>query len=61
MTLGSHINKKFQSQSLLTTEQINVYLRLEQAPHKKEELGICNNVLSKISSLLKDLESPYKI
>ena len=41
--------------------QINLYLRMEQAPHKKDELGICNNVLSLSGKLLKEIETPYKI
>eukprot|EP01135_Chromosphaera_perkinsii_P001199 Nk52_evm10s161 gene=Nk52_evmTU10s161 len=61
MTLGSRINRKYQNTSVLLTEQINLYLRLEQNPSKKAELDICNNVLKLATQLLKELESPYKI
>eukprot|EP01137_Pigoraptor_chileana_P019850 Opistho-2@6442 len=61
LTLGARINRKYQNTCLLLTEQINLYLRMEQAPHKKSELVISNNVLKLATKLLKELESPYKI
>lgn len=61
MTLGSHINQKYQNTSLLLTEQINLYLRMEQTPHKKDELNICDKVLTLMGRLLNDLEAPYKV
>ncbi|XP_020602568.1 putative homeodomain transcription factor 2 [Orbicella faveolata] len=45
MTLGSKINSKFTNTSGLLTEQINLYLQMEKAPHKKEDLTIANHVL----------------
>ncbi|KAH3711411.1 hypothetical protein DPMN_071080 [Dreissena polymorpha] len=61
MTLGLRINKKYRNLSVLITEQINLYLQMEQKPHKKEELLVANNVLKLAESLLKELESPFKI
>ncbi|KAL8575034.1 hypothetical protein ACOMHN_063566 [Nucella lapillus] len=61
MTLGLKINKKYRNLSVLITEQINLYLQMEQKPHKKEELILANNVLRLAENLLKELESPFKI
>ncbi|XP_042229127.1 protein PHTF2-like isoform X2 [Homarus americanus] len=61
MTLGAMINKKYSSLSVLITEQINMYLHMEQKPQKKDELILANNVLKLVSVLLKELESPFKI
>jgi len=33
--------------------QLNLYLKMEQKPHKKEELMVANNVLKLASELLK--------
>ncbi|XP_015593085.1 putative homeodomain transcription factor 1 [Cephus cinctus] len=61
MTLGTKINKKYRNLSVLITEQINLYLQIEQKPHKKEELMVANCVLKLAADLLKELESPFKI
>lgn len=61
MMLGSKINRKYQNTSLLLTEQLNLYLRLLLAPHKKDRLLISNNVLKLAMKLLKELHSPNKI
>ncbi|XP_064484901.1 protein PHTF1-like isoform X2 [Ornithodoros turicata] len=61
MILGSKINNKYRNLSVLITEQINLYLHMEQKPHKKEELILANNVLKLAADLLKELESPFKI
>lgn len=53
MTLGAMINKKYSSLSVLITEQINMYLHMEQKPQKKDELMLANNVLKLVSVLLK--------
>lgn len=53
MTLGLKINKKYRNLSVLITEQINLYLQMEQKPHKKEELMVANNVLKLAEDLLK--------
>lgn len=60
--LGSKMNRKYKSNlSVLITEQINLYLQLEQKPHKKEKLQLANNVLKLAADLLKQLEVPFKI
>lgn len=60
--LGSKMNRKYKSNlSVLITEQINLYLQLEQKPHKKEQLQLANNVLKLAADLLKQLEVPFKI
>lgn len=60
-TLGAKINKKYRSISVLITEQINLYVQIEQKPQKKEELNVSSNVLKLASDLLKELDSPFKI
>lgn len=61
VTLGSKINRKFRNNSVLMTEQLNLYLQMEKNPAKKDDLMIANNVLKLATKLLKDLESPFKI
>ncbi|XP_065063692.1 protein PHTF2-like [Rhopilema esculentum] len=61
LTLGAEINLKYRNNTVLLTEQINLYLQMEYTPQKKEELSIANNVLKLASKLLKELESPFKI
>uniref|UniRef100_A0A1B6KST5 PHTF1/2 N-terminal domain-containing protein n=1 Tax=Graphocephala atropunctata TaxID=36148 RepID=A0A1B6KST5_9HEMI len=61
MTLGTRINRKYRNLSVLITEQINLYLQIEQKPNKKEELMVANSVLKLAADLLKELESPFKI
>ncbi|XP_047108069.1 protein PHTF1 isoform X1 [Schistocerca piceifrons] len=61
MTLGTKTNRKYRNLSVLLTEQINLYLQIEQKPHKKEELMVANSVLKLAADLLKELESPFKI
>jgi hypothetical protein len=61
MTVGQKINKKYRSVSVLITEQINLYVQIEQKPHKKEELMVANSVLKLAADLLKELESPFKV
>ncbi|XP_058810861.1 protein phtf isoform X2 [Phymastichus coffea] len=61
MTLGTKINKKYRNLSILITEQINLYLQIEQKPHKKEEFMVANSVLKLAADLIKELESPFKI
>jgi len=61
MTLASKINAKYRNTSVLLTEQMNLYIQMEQKPHKKEQLLLANNVLKLASDLLKELETPFKI
>ncbi|XP_055919585.1 protein phtf [Eupeodes corollae] len=61
MTLGNKINRKYRSISVLITEQINLYLQIEQKPKKKDELMVSNSVLKLAADLLKELELPFKI
>ncbi|KAK6629715.1 hypothetical protein RUM43_003533 [Polyplax serrata] len=61
MTLGNKTNRKYKNLSVLLTEQINLYLQIEQKPHKKDELMVANSVLKLAADLLKELESPFKI
>lgn len=53
MTLGTKINSKYRNLSVLITEQINLYLQIEQKPHKKDELTVASSVLKLATDLLK--------
>lgn len=55
MTLGTQINRKYVNRnlSILTTEQINLHLQIEQNTGRKEELTVANNVLKLAADLLK--------
>ncbi|KAG8589535.1 hypothetical protein GDO81_006429 [Engystomops pustulosus] len=52
-SLGSDTNKKYSNVSILLTEEINLYLKMEKKPNKKEQLNIVNNVLKLSSKLIK--------
>ena len=39
--------------SMVITEQINLYLKMEKKPEKKDELTVVNNVLKLAADLLK--------
>uniref|UniRef100_A0A6I8PX22 Putative homeodomain transcription factor 1 n=1 Tax=Xenopus tropicalis TaxID=8364 RepID=A0A6I8PX22_XENTR len=52
-SLGSETNKKYSNVSVLLTEEINVYLKMEKKPNKKEKLSLVNNVLKLSSKLIK--------
>uniref|UniRef100_UPI00398F801E protein PHTF1-like isoform X2 n=1 Tax=Pristiophorus japonicus TaxID=55135 RepID=UPI00398F801E len=41
--------------------QINLYLKMETKPNKKEQLTIINNVLKLATKLLKELDSPFRL
>jgi len=56
VTLSARINQKYMNLSVLLTEQINLYLRMEEKPQKKEQLLLANNVLKLSSDLLKELD-----
>lgn len=59
--LGTKINKKYRNLSILITEEINLYLQMEQKPHKKEDLMVANAVLKLAVDLIKEVESPFKM
>ncbi|XP_054480499.1 protein PHTF2-like isoform X2 [Anoplopoma fimbria] len=61
VTLGSETSKKYSNTSLLLTEQINLYLKMEKKPNKKEELTLVNNVLKLATKLLKELDTPFRL
>ncbi|XP_043944256.1 protein PHTF2 isoform X2 [Protopterus annectens] len=61
ITLGSETNKKYSNTSILLTEQINLYLKMEKKPNKKEELNLVNNVLKLATKLLKELDTPFRL
>uniref|UniRef100_H2TRK3 Putative homeodomain transcription factor 1 n=1 Tax=Takifugu rubripes TaxID=31033 RepID=H2TRK3_TAKRU len=52
-TLGSETDCKYSNSSVLLTEQINVYRKMEKKPHKKDELSVVNNVLKLATKLMK--------
>ncbi|XP_066528987.1 putative homeodomain transcription factor 1 [Hoplias malabaricus] len=60
-TLGAEINHKYSNASVLLTEQINLYLKMEKKPDKKDELNIVNNVLKLATKLLKELDTPFRL
>lgn len=60
-TLGSEVSRKYNNISILLTEQINLYLKMETKPNKKEQLTLVNNVLKLATKLLKELDSPFRL
>ncbi|KFO30349.1 Putative homeodomain transcription factor 1, partial [Fukomys damarensis] len=60
-SLGSETNKKYSNVSVLLTEQINLYLKMEKKPNKKEQLTLVNNVLKLSTKLLKELDTPFRL
>ncbi|MED6270144.1 hypothetical protein CHARACLAT_007006, partial [Characodon lateralis] len=60
-TLGSETNSKYSNSSMLLTEQINLYLKMEKKPTKKEQLNIVNNVLKLATKLMKELDMPFRL
>ncbi|XP_038675981.1 protein PHTF1-like isoform X2 [Scyliorhinus canicula] len=61
VTLGSEVSRKYNNVSILLTEQINLYLKMETKPNKKDQLSIVNNVLKLATKLLKELDSPFRV
>ncbi|XP_048863647.1 protein PHTF2-like isoform X3 [Brienomyrus brachyistius] len=61
VTLGSETSKKYSNTAILLTEQINLYLKMEKKPNKKEELTLVNNVLKLATKLLKELDTPFRL
>uniref|UniRef100_G3NLM3 PHTF1/2 N-terminal domain-containing protein n=1 Tax=Gasterosteus aculeatus aculeatus TaxID=481459 RepID=G3NLM3_GASAC len=60
-TLGSETDCKYSNSSVLLTEQINLYLKMEKKPNKKEQLNIVNNVLKLATKLMKELDTPFRL
>ncbi|KAK3512905.1 hypothetical protein QTP70_028987 [Hemibagrus guttatus] len=60
-TLGAETNHKYSNTSVLLTEQINLYLKMEKKPEKKDDLNIVNNVLKLATKLLKELDTPFRL
>ncbi|TSY83930.1 6-phosphofructo-2-kinase/fructose-2,6-bisphosphatase 2 [Bagarius yarrelli] len=60
-TLGAETNRKYSNASVLLTEQINLYLKMEKKPEKKDDLSIVNNVLKLATKLLKELDTPFRL
>ncbi|XP_069489464.1 protein PHTF1 isoform X2 [Ambystoma mexicanum] len=60
-SLGSETIRKYSNVSILLTEQINLYLKMEKKPNKKEQLAIVNNVLKLSTKLLKELDTPFRL
>ncbi|XP_041083347.1 protein PHTF1-like isoform X2 [Polyodon spathula] len=60
-TLGSETNKKYSNVSVLLTEQINLYLKMEKKPSKKDQLNVVNNVLKLATKLMKELDTPFRL
>ncbi|XP_060766879.1 putative homeodomain transcription factor 1 isoform X2 [Neoarius graeffei] len=60
-TLGTETNHKYSNASVLLTEQINLYLKMEKKPEKKDDLSIVNNVLKLATKLLKELDTPFRL
>lgn len=54
-SLGTKITKKYRNLSTIITEQINLYLHMEQKPQKKEELLVANAVCILVSSCVRTL------
>uniref|UniRef100_UPI00398EA5F1 protein PHTF2-like isoform X5 n=1 Tax=Pristiophorus japonicus TaxID=55135 RepID=UPI00398EA5F1 len=47
--------------SLRSYLKINLYLKMEKKPNKKEELNLVNNVLKLATKLLKELDAPFRL
>ncbi|XP_041437996.1 protein PHTF1-like isoform X2 [Xenopus laevis] len=60
-SLGSETNKKYSNVSVLLTEEINLYLKMEKKPNKKEKLSLVNNVLKLSSKLIKEIDTPFRL
>ncbi|KAF1741632.1 hypothetical protein MXB_3382, partial [Myxobolus squamalis] len=53
LSLGADVNRKFNNNTELLTEQINLFLLMEVFPQKKDEYIVANNVLKLASKLIK--------
>ncbi|CAF88623.1 unnamed protein product, partial [Tetraodon nigroviridis] len=60
-TLASKTDCKYSNSSVLLTEQINVYRKMEKKPNKKDQLSVVNNVLKLATKLMKELDTPFRL
>ena len=60
MTLASRTSVKYQNNTQLLTEQLNLHLMILEKPHLKDELVACNNVLKVAVKLIRELEGDKK-
>uniref|UniRef100_A0A4W5LFB8 Uncharacterized protein n=1 Tax=Hucho hucho TaxID=62062 RepID=A0A4W5LFB8_9TELE len=49
------------SDSTCRLNMINLYLKMEKKPNKKEDLTLVNNVLKLATKLLKELDAPFRL
>lgn len=61
VSLGSETNKKYNNMSVLLTEQINLYLKMEKKPSEKEQLTLVIDMLKPSAKLLKELSTPFRL
>ena len=52
--------QKYNSRSVLLTEQLNVHMKIFQKPHKKAELAACNAMIKTCMDLIPELEGGGK-
>ncbi|KII62414.1 putative homeodomain transcription factor 2 [Thelohanellus kitauei] len=61
VSYSKQLTSKYNNNSELLTEQLNLYLQLDVNPQKKHHYSIANNVLKLASKLIKELEPTYKM
>lgn len=61
ITIGTKVNKKYSNTAMLTTERINLSLRMENKPEKREEYFLADRVLKLACRLISEVESPFKV
>ncbi|XP_063720637.1 serine-rich adhesin for platelets-like isoform X2 [Symsagittifera roscoffensis] len=61
ITIGTKVNKQYSNTAMLTTERINLSLRMENKPEKREEYFLADRVLKLACRLISEVESPFKV
>jgi len=56
MDLAGKTNKKFKTNKILYTEQLNMYIRIFSNPSNREELMACNNMIKIAIKLIKEVD-----